>query len=54
VVGSAGMTVGQVASKVLVNGMAIGMVQPHQAVGRAGEFSFQQPVAVTYRNGIDI
>jgi hypothetical protein len=53
VVGSAGMTIAQVATKV-PSGMAIGMVQTHRAVGRVGEFSFQRPAAVTYRHGIDI
>jgi hypothetical protein len=54
VVGSAGMTIGQVASQVLSNGPSIGVVQTHLAVGRAGEFGFQQPAAVINRGGIDI
>ena len=53
VVGSAGLTIGQVAGKAS-NGVANGTVQTYQAVGQPGEFKFQQPVAVTHRNGIDI
>ena len=54
VVGSAGMTIGQVAGKVLPNGAANAAVQTYQAVGQTGQFKFQQPAAVNFRNGIDI
>jgi hypothetical protein len=53
VVGSAGLTIGQVATKA-TSGATNGTVQTYQAVGQSGEFRFQQPVAVTTRNGIDI
>ena len=51
-VGGAGLTLGQIASAA-PNG-ATNVVRTHQAVGHTGEFKFQQPAAVIYRNGIDI
>ncbi len=54
VAGTIGLTIGQIAGKVMLNDASLGVVQTHQAVGRTGEFKFQQPAAVTYRSGIDI
>ncbi len=55
VVGSAGLTLGQIASRPVAHAA----VQTHQAVGQVavghvGEFKFQQPAAIKYRDGIDI
>jgi uncharacterized membrane protein YphA (DoxX/SURF4 family) len=54
VVGTAGVTIGQVAGKVMNQGSEVGVVRTHQAVGHAGEFKFQRPVAVSYKDGISI
>ena len=54
VVGSAGLTVGQIASRALPNGAPTSVVHTYQAVGQTGEFKFQQPAAMVHRHGIDI
>jgi uncharacterized membrane protein YphA (DoxX/SURF4 family) len=54
VVGTAGVTIGQVAGKVMNHGSEVGVVRTHQAVGYAGEFKFQRPAAVSYKDGINI
>ena len=53
VVGTAGVTIGQVASKVLP-GSEIGVVRTHQAVSRPGEFGVRAPAIVINRDGISI
>ncbi len=53
VMGTAGLTVGQVASKVLP-GAEIGMVRAHHTVTRSGEMSGRAPANSTIRDGISI
>jgi uncharacterized membrane protein YphA (DoxX/SURF4 family) len=51
-IGSAGLAVGHIASGVISASAATGPVRMHPAVGRADQFTFQQPASV--RGGIDI
>lgn len=53
VVGSAGLTLGHIAVSA-PSAATAGVVRTHQAVGHIGEFKFQQPAAIKYRDGIDI
>ena len=54
VAGTIGLTIGQIAGKVMLNDVTNSAPQTHQAVGRVGEFKFLQPAAVTTRGGIEI
>ena len=53
VVGTAGLTIGQVANKVLHNGSGIATVGAHQAM-HSGAYHFSRPAAVSTKDGIDI
>lgn len=54
VVGSAGLSVGQIAFQARSNSATASAVHTYQTVGRTGEFSFQQPASIKHRDGIDI
>jgi hypothetical protein len=54
VVGTAGLTLGQVASRVLPAGSEIGAAGTHQAVSRERAFRIQPPVSTASRDGISI